>query len=291
VAVGLPPRMTPDRLELQRKRQRVEDDLARFGRVVVAFSGGVDSTLLAALGRAVLGKRNLLAATADSPSLSRRDLAYACQLAVTLDLEHTVVATREVTTPSYQANTERRCYVCKQELFSELGELARQQGFPMVLYGAIGDDLLAERPGQLAARDYGVKAPLQEAGFAKADVRELARLLGLPNWDRPQNACLASRIPHGMGVTEEKLQQVEQAEAVLLGLGFRQVRVRHLGSHARIEVGLEEIPRFQDVQLCRDVGGRFARLGFRSVGVDRRGYRAGGADKTTIEEQPLVTSD
>ena len=254
------------------------------GRAVIAFSGGVDSTLLAKLARDLMGREHALAATADSPSLAREDLAEACRLAEQLDLRHMVIRTRELESPIYQENTQARCYVCKRELFTELEELATAGRFPAVLYGAIGEDRLAERPGQRAASQFGVRAPLQEAGLAKWEVREWAKRLGLPNWDRPQNACLSSRIPHGQMVTEAKLRQIEAAEAVLRAQGFQQVRVRHLGRHARIEVGSEAVERFRDPALIQEIALEFTRIGFETVGVDRTGYQAGGANRSPIDE-------
>lgn len=277
-----------NRRALQDKLEHVKALMAGYGRVVVAFSGGVDSTLVAKLARDVLGRRKALAVTADSPSLAREDLEAARRLAADLDLEHLVIATHEVADVRYRVNTESRCYFCKQELFEELERLAETRGMSAVLYGAIADDLLAERPGQRAALAFGVRAPLQDAGLAKWEVRLLARSLGLPNWDRPQNACLSSRIPHGMVVTEEKLRQVEQAESVLRAQGFRQVRVRHLDAHARIEVGADETSRFHDPALCLAVARSFEALGFETVGVNRSGYRPGSADASLVDELLLT---
>ena len=274
-------------MTIEDKRRAAENILRSFDRVIVAFSGGVDSTLLAKLARDLLGKPNALAVTADSPSMARDELDASRHLAVSLDLEHLVIATTEVNRQEYQANTGARCFFCKQTLFEALEGLAAAQGRCAVLYGAIADDALRARPGHRAALQHGVRAPLQEAGLEKWEIRELAQALGLPNWDKPQNACLSSRIPHGEPVTEGKLRQIELGERFLREQGFRQIRVRHLGTHARIEVGTGEVGRFNDAALRVAVEQQFERIGFETVGVDRFGYREGGADHMLVDEVSL----
>jgi uncharacterized protein len=219
--------------------------------------------------------------------MAREDLAEARALAAWLGVEHVVVETAETDNPAYQANAGNRCYFCKQELFFKMADLARSRGASQVMYGAIGDDQASERPGQRAALEQGVVAPLQEAGMSKADVRELARALGLPNWDRPQNACLSSRVPLGQRVTAAKLSQIEEAESAVRREGFRQVRVRHLGAHARIEVDPDEVFRFQEPALRARIGQKFQALGFGTVAVARAGYQPGGADRRGVDEVPL----
>lgn len=273
---------------VMKKLERVQCTVRAFRHVVVAFSGGVDSTVMASIAQEVLGCERVLAVTADSPSLAREDLLEAQRLARMLNLTHMTVATREVEDPVYQANTPQRCFVCKGELFAVLQDIATARGIPVIVYGAIGDDRGEDRPGQRAASLYQVRAPLQEAGFAKQEVRDVARHRGLANWNRPQNACLASRVPHGLPVTEHKLLQIESAERFLRQQGFRQVRVRHLGLRARIEVGSDETHRLDDEVMRRAVVRALTGIGFAGVEVDPRGYAAGGADRPAVAEPRIL---
>lgn len=257
---------------------RARASIQALGRATVAFSGGVDSTVLVRLARDVLGRERVTAVTARSASLASEDLAEAVRLAREMDVRHELVDTGELDDPRYRANQGDRCYVCKRELFDVL---ARRFAGP-ILYGAIGDDRASERPGQRAAAERGVRAPLQEAGLAKEEIRLIARAWGLSNWDRPQNACLASRLPQGLTVTPERLRQVEDAERWLRTEGFRQVRVRLTGAGARIEVGRDEVVRLAEPGLRDRVLSALYPLGFTEVTIDPAGYRPGGANQEHV---------
>jgi uncharacterized protein len=248
----------------------------------VAFSGGVDSTLLASEARRVLGRDRALAVTASSETYLPSELAEARTLAQQLDLWHEVIETRELDVPTFQHNPPDRCYFCKRELLERLLALAKAKGLAAVCDGANADDVNAWRPGLRAAAELGVRSPLKEAGFTKDDVRALSRDLGLPTWDRPAAACLASRFPYGQTITKAALERVAAAEAILKELGYRGFRVRDHGTVARIEVAPADIGRLSGKDRARIVRDLKA-LGYTYVALDLEGYRAGAMDEVLQE--------
>ena len=276
------------------KYERLCALLRSYGSCLVAYSGGVDSVFLARVAREVLGEK-ALAAIADSPSLPRRELEEALAIADRFQFPVRVLRTQEFENPAYVANPTNRCYFCKHELFTHLAPLAKAEGFAVIAYGENASDTGDYRPGAQAAAEFQVRAPLKEAGLTKVEIRELSAQLGLPTADKPQMACLSSRVPYGEAVTPEKLRMIEQAETVLRDLGFYDVRVRHheLGGEqrqsgappavvlhlARIEVGPAELPKFLGNGLSAQVAEQLKRLGYAHVTVDLQGYRRGSANE------------
>jgi len=268
--------MAHDHLSI--KEQRLIDLLGQLGGVIVAYSGGVDSSLLAYYARNVLADRALIV-IAISPSLAGEELEAARAQALAFNWALIEIDTDEVARPEYQRNDAMRCYFCKAVLFERLDVLADKQGIHHVAYGANVDDLRDFRPGHKAAREHKVLSPLQEAALTKEEIRTLARKADLPSWDRPQAACLSSRFPTFTPVTIDGLAQVERAERYLHSLGFRQVRVRHHGDLARIEVDRDELPRLTgDRQLLAAVTSALVSIGYRQVELDMEGYRQGSSN-------------
>jgi len=259
--------------------RRLFDLLASFDSVIVAFSGGVDSAFLAWAATDVLGSSRALCVTADSPSYPDRHRQLALSLAQQFGLHHEIIHTSEIDRPDYRANPTNRCYFCKNELYSALSALAGARGFGTIVDGSNADDRGDYRPGRQAAREFGVRSPLDEAGLTKADIREWSRRAGLPTWDEPASACLSSRIPYHSEVTPEKLRLIELAETRLHDLGFRVCRVRHHGEQARVEIGRDELPRALDAETSELIVRELLTLGYQEVTIDPRGYRMGSLNE------------
>jgi uncharacterized protein len=260
--------------ETAAKFRALEMQLAQLGSVMVAYSGGVDSAFLAATAYRVLGTR-MLAVLADSPSLARRDLEQARKFANSLGMPLRVIATKELDHPEYARNDADRCFHCKDMLFSEMKSLGQELGFTNIAYGMNTDDRQDFRPGQRAAQEHAILAPLADAGLTKLEVRALAKAAGYPVWDRPAAPCLSSRVEYGRIVTREVLEQVERAEESLRDLGFIELRVRHHGELARVEIARQELPRALTLEMLDAITAALKHAGFQYVTLDCAGFRSG----------------
>jgi pyridinium-3,5-biscarboxylic acid mononucleotide sulfurtransferase len=264
-------------MTLGQKEAGLHDVLASLGSVIVAYSGGVDSAYLALAASQILGDR-ALAITADSASYPERHRRLAIQIAEQFGLRHEIVHTGELDRPEYRANPANRCYYCKHELYTHLTRIAAVR-HAIVVDGNNADDRGDYRPGRQAAREFGVRSPLDEVDLRKDEIRELSRRAGLPTWDEPASACLSSRIPYHAEVTDEKLRTIEAAEQVLRNLGFRIFRVRHHDTIARLELGRDEIGRALDPDVSEIIDRELRALGYHHVTIDLRGYRLGSLNE------------
>src|SRR4030043_1342048 len=258
---------------------RLQEIFKSMEKVLVAFSGGVDSTLLLKVAQDTIGNKNVLAVTALSPLYPERELAGVKKLIQTLGARHRLIQSNELEIPGFSKNPSNRCYYCKSKLFKELLDLAKEEAIPFVVEGSTLDDDKDHRPGRIAVQELGIRSPLKESLFTKGEVRELSRGLGLPTWDKPSFACLASRFPYGEEITEEGLKMVDQAEDFLFGLGFKQVRVRHYGILARIEILNEEMARLINGSLREKVVSHLKEMGYRYITLDLQGFRSGSMNE------------
>ena len=275
-SAGEPVVAPPDagRAVVDGKRDALYALLGDLPSLIVAYSGGVDSAYLAYAATQVLGSR-ALCVTANSPSYPERHRQLALRIARDFGLQHEIITTDETSRPEYRANPANRCYFCKHELYTRLVALGRDRGIPVLADGSNADDRGDYRPGRQAAREFGVRSPLDEVGLTKEEIRALSHDAGLPTWDEPASACLSSRIPYFSEVTEAKLRTIERAEDVLRDLGFRVCRVRHHDTLARLEIGRDEMARALDPEVADRIDRELRELGYQHVTIDLRGYRLG----------------
>lgn len=271
---------------LKEKYELLKDIIKKKESAAIAFSGGVDSTFLLKAAKEVLGD-NVIAVTATSSTYPKRELNEAIKYAKDANARHLIISSEELDIEGFAMNPKNRCYYCKKELFTKINNIALENGIKYVFDGSNLDDTGDYRPGMQAAKELNVISPLKEAGLTKSDIRELSKELGLPTWDKPSFACLSSRFPYGNKITLPKLTMIDKAEQFLLDLGITQVRVRHHGEIARIEVAPTEREKFYNQEFMDRVGNEFKNIGFTYVTLDLLGYRTGSMNETLSEEDKL----
>ena len=261
------------------KLQHLSKILSSMESVLVAYSGGVDSTFLLKLASDTLGDKKVVAATAESLTFPLREINFAKKMAKNFRVKHIIIKTEELEDPKFINNQDDRCYWCKRELFSQLSCIAKKEGLGYVIEGTNFDDTKDFRPGMKAAGEFKIRSPLKEAGLTKGDIRRLSKKLNLPTWDKPSFACLATRFPYGMRITKENLIKVDKAEVFLRSFGIAQVRVRHYNQIARIEVLKDEIPKLLEEEVRDKIVSKFKKLGYSYITIDLQGYRTGSMNE------------
>ena len=262
-----------------KRGERVKEIFQKLGGVVVAFSGGVDSTVLLKLALEALGKEKVLAVTAFSPTYPKKEVEEAKKMSELLGAEHLIIQTKELENPSFSQNPPDRCYHCKRELFAELKKIGEERGLPCVVDGSNADDLKDYRPGRKAAEEMGIRSPLAEAGLSKEEIRKIAKTYSLPNWNKPSFACLASRIPYGIAITQKRLKKIEKGEEFLVSLGLKTVRLRDHGNIARLEIDPEDLKKIIQPEIREAIVKKLKELGFLYISLDLEGYKSGSLNK------------
>lgn len=271
-------------MELDLKFQKLKDNIQKLGSVAIAYSGGVDSTFLLKVAADVLGNK-VIAITAKSSTYPEREFKEAVKYIETIGAKHIVIISEELEIEGFASNPVNRCYYCKKELFSKIRKVADDNNINAVLDGSNADDVGDFRPGMKAAKELEVISPLKDAGLTKNDIRELSKRLGVPTWNKPSFACLSSRFPYGNEITVEKLSMVERAEQFLMDLGFKQIRVRHHGDIARVEVNAEDRNKFFSIEMMDKVANELKSIGFKYVTLDLLGYRTGSMNEVLSDKE------